>query len=107
LKIAPGESARGAAPSGADPAVTIPIKLARSSGLLWQPADTIEQPFGLPRQLGFLEMLQKLRGLVALGLPNSFENAGLSDAAHRLRRHTFTHQGILHRIRATQRRAKL
>src|SRR5262245_57953925 len=53
----------------------------RKAQRLRQPAGTVEQPLGLLRHLAFLEMVQELGGMVALGLPDRFENAGLGDTA--------------------------
>jgi hypothetical protein len=42
---------------------------------------TVEQPFGILGHLPFLEVVQELGGMVALGLADRFENARLGDAA--------------------------
>ena len=53
----------------------------RETQRLRQPAGTVEQPLGFLRHLALLEVVQELGGMVALGLPHRFENAGLGDAA--------------------------
>ena len=46
-----------------------------------QPARTVKQPLGLAGHIGFLEVVDKLNGLLALCLAHRIENAGLGDSA--------------------------
>ena len=47
---------------------------------LGQPVRTIEQPLGLSGHVAFLEVVDELHRLIALGFAHRFENAGLGDA---------------------------
>jgi hypothetical protein len=48
---------------------------------LGQPAGAGQQPLGLLGHVALLQMVDELRGLLALGLAHGFENARLGDAA--------------------------
>ena len=53
----------------------------RRAQRLGQPARAVEQPFGLLRHVGLLQVVDELRRLLALRLAHRFEDAGLGDAA--------------------------
>ena len=53
----------------------------RETQRLGQPARAIEQPLGLPRHVGFLQMLDEPRRLLALRFAHGLDNADLRNPA--------------------------